>query len=121
MKKYILTGENIDIRYVYNSEEEAKAKLKEWIEDDKKEFGKDTSDEYYITETEITRADFINEHLAYLDSLGSADKPMSAGEWEKWIREEVNGLRDHYGYVESFTDTEIGWLIDELNERKLVK
>ena len=53
MKKYIATGNLIDIAIEFATEQEAKEQIRRWVEEDKQEFPEeDTENEYYIEEVE---------------------------------------------------------------------
>lgn len=51
--KYKLWGKYIDLELVFDSEEEAKAKMQEWLESDKQEFVESNENDYSIDEIEI--------------------------------------------------------------------
>lgn len=64
----------------------------------------------------MTRTDFINTTArAYIDSFIEAGTVLTTDEWQEWIN------KDNTENGTGFSEQEIGWIVDELEENGLVK
>ena len=64
----------------------------------------------------MNRVDFLRKCEDYIDTLeATADEPMTEKRWREWIKKECNW------HDKNFTDEQIGWIIEELESKGLVK